>query len=56
MRLLLAADYLNELLHQGISLIHGLPRPAVVGLALAGGFLLYRALGNSRSAPLNRRC
>lgn len=55
MRLLIAADYVHQVLQQGLHLVQSAPRPAVVGLALAGGYLLFRSLGNSRSASFNRR-
>jgi hypothetical protein len=51
MQPLLAADFVNLYLNRAWSLASGLSPPAMVGLALAGGFLLFRLLGNSRAAP-----
>jgi hypothetical protein len=55
MHFVLAVEYLSRLLSQLLDLWRNLPNPAAAGLAVALGYLLYRGLGNSRSAPSNRR-
>jgi hypothetical protein len=51
MQPLLAVDIVNQVVNRGWTMVSNLSPPAVVGLALAGGFLLFRLLGNSRATP-----